>query len=114
VCSAERRLACWPHGCLPTTPCIVLIVERDDVKTQGNPAVGVSQDRQAHAPPPGGLAQIERWLPGTTCEASPWGTYMPVLRGAVERLQVSVRLSISEYWLYDAIRLSDKRHRCGA
>jgi hypothetical protein len=55
---------------------IMLIVERDDVNTQGNPAAGVSQDRQAHVPPPVGLAQIERWLPGTTCGAQPVGTYL--------------------------------------
>ena len=44
----------------------VLVIERDDVNTQGNPRAGVPQDRQGHVLLPGGLAQIERWLPGFT------------------------------------------------
>ncbi len=51
----------------------VLIIERDDVNTEGRPRSGVPQDRQGHALLPGGRAQIERWLPGITREAQDLG-----------------------------------------
>ena len=47
----------------------VLIIERDGVNVEGRPRAGVPQDRQGHGLLPGGLAQIERWLPGFTREA---------------------------------------------
>jgi 2-polyprenyl-6-methoxyphenol hydroxylase-like FAD-dependent oxidoreductase len=51
----------------------VLIIERDQVNTEGRPRAGVPQDRQGHGLLPGGLAQIERWLPGLTREAQELG-----------------------------------------
>ena len=51
----------------------VLIIERDVVNTEGQARAGVPQDRQGHALLPGGRAQIERWLPGFTCEAQDSG-----------------------------------------
>jgi 2-polyprenyl-6-methoxyphenol hydroxylase-like FAD-dependent oxidoreductase len=51
----------------------VLIVERDEVNMAGRPRTGVPQDRQGHGLLPGGLAQIERWLPGITQEAQDLG-----------------------------------------
>jgi 2-polyprenyl-6-methoxyphenol hydroxylase-like FAD-dependent oxidoreductase len=51
----------------------VLIVERDEVNVEGRPRAGVPQDQQGHALLPGGLAQIERWLPGFTKEAQDLG-----------------------------------------
>lgn len=47
----------------------VRIIERDRVNLEGRPRAGVPQDRQGHGLLPGGLAQIERWLPGYTREA---------------------------------------------
>jgi 2-polyprenyl-6-methoxyphenol hydroxylase-like FAD-dependent oxidoreductase len=44
----------------------VVIIERDQVNVEGRPRAGVPQDRQGHGLLPGGLAQIERWLPGLT------------------------------------------------
>jgi 2-polyprenyl-6-methoxyphenol hydroxylase-like FAD-dependent oxidoreductase len=51
----------------------VLIIERDQVNVEGRPRAGVPQDRQGHGLLPGGLAQIERWLPGFTREAQDGG-----------------------------------------
>jgi 2-polyprenyl-6-methoxyphenol hydroxylase-like FAD-dependent oxidoreductase len=51
----------------------VLIIERDEVNTAGQPRAGVPQDRQGHGLLPGGRAQIERWLPGLTQEAQDLG-----------------------------------------
>lgn len=51
----------------------VLIIERDQVNVEGRPRAGVPQDRQGHGLLPGGLAQIERWLPGFTREAQDLG-----------------------------------------
>jgi len=51
----------------------VRIIERDEVNVQGRPRAGVPQDRQGHGLLPGGLAQIERWLPGFTREAQDLG-----------------------------------------
>jgi 2-polyprenyl-6-methoxyphenol hydroxylase-like FAD-dependent oxidoreductase len=51
----------------------VLIIERDQVNMEGRPRAGVPQDRQGHGLLPGGLAQIERWLPGFTREAQDLG-----------------------------------------
>jgi 2-polyprenyl-6-methoxyphenol hydroxylase-like FAD-dependent oxidoreductase len=51
----------------------VLIIERDQVNVERRPRAGVPQDRQGHGLLPGGLAQIERWLPGFTCEAQDLG-----------------------------------------
>ena len=51
----------------------VLIIERDEVNVEGRPRAGVPQDRQGHGLLPGGLAQIERWLPGFTREAQDLG-----------------------------------------
>lgn len=51
----------------------VRIVERDQINTEGRPRAGVPQDRQGHALLPGGLAQIERRLPGFTREAQRLG-----------------------------------------
>jgi 2-polyprenyl-6-methoxyphenol hydroxylase-like FAD-dependent oxidoreductase len=51
----------------------VLIIERDEVNTEGRPRAGVPQDRHGHGLLPGGLAQIERWLPGFTREAQQCG-----------------------------------------
>lgn len=48
---------------------IVVIIERDDVNTEGRSRAGVPQDRQGHVLLPGGRAQIERWLPGFTRKA---------------------------------------------
>jgi 2-polyprenyl-6-methoxyphenol hydroxylase-like FAD-dependent oxidoreductase len=54
----------------------VLIIERDEVNTEGRPRAGVPQDRQGHVLLPGGRAQIERWLPGFTCEAQDCGAVL--------------------------------------
>jgi hypothetical protein len=54
----------------------VLIIERDQVNTEGLPRTGVPQDRQRHGLLPGGLAQIERWLPGFTREAQDLGAVL--------------------------------------
>jgi 2-polyprenyl-6-methoxyphenol hydroxylase-like FAD-dependent oxidoreductase len=54
----------------------VLVVERDEVNVDGLPREGVPHDRQGHALLPGGLAQIERWLPGYTQEALDLGAVM--------------------------------------
>jgi 2-polyprenyl-6-methoxyphenol hydroxylase-like FAD-dependent oxidoreductase len=51
----------------------VRIIERDQVNVEGRPRAGVPQDRQGHGLLPGGLAQIERWLPGFTREAQDLG-----------------------------------------
>jgi 2-polyprenyl-6-methoxyphenol hydroxylase-like FAD-dependent oxidoreductase len=51
----------------------VLIIERDQVSVEGRPRAGVPQDRQGHGLLPGGLVQIERWLPGFTREAQDLG-----------------------------------------
>ncbi|HEY2574875.1 MAG TPA: FAD-dependent monooxygenase, partial [Streptosporangiaceae bacterium] len=51
----------------------VLIIERDQANTEGRPRAGVPQDRQGHGLLPGGLAQIERWLPGFTREVQDLG-----------------------------------------
>ena len=51
----------------------VLIIERDQVNAEGRLRAGVPQDRQGHGLLPGGLAQIERWLPGFTREAQDLG-----------------------------------------
>ena len=51
----------------------VLIIERDAVDSEDNLRQGVPQGRQAHVLLPGGLAQIERWLPGFTREAQDRG-----------------------------------------
>ena len=50
-----------------------LIIERDQVNVEGRPRAGIPQDRQGHVLLPGGLAQIERWLPGVTREAQDLG-----------------------------------------
>lgn len=54
----------------------VLIIERDQVNVEGRPRAGVPQDRQGHGLLPGGLAQIERWLPGFTREAQDAGAVL--------------------------------------
>ncbi|WP_329375036.1 NAD(P)/FAD-dependent oxidoreductase [Streptomyces sp. NBC_01483] len=46
----------------------VLIIERDRSEPQDLPRGGVPQDRQVHGILPGGLDQLERWLPGITAE----------------------------------------------
>ncbi|MFF4243464.1 FAD-dependent oxidoreductase [Streptomyces sp. NPDC001822] len=46
----------------------VLVIERDETNVTGRPRPGVPHDRQAHALLPGGLALMERWLPGITGE----------------------------------------------
>ena len=51
----------------------VLIIERDQVNVDGRPRAGVPQGRQGHGLLPGGLAQIERWLPGFTAEVQDLG-----------------------------------------
>jgi 2-polyprenyl-6-methoxyphenol hydroxylase-like FAD-dependent oxidoreductase len=51
----------------------VLIIERDQVNVEGRPRAGVPQDRQGHGLLPGGLRQIERWLPGVTRQAQDLG-----------------------------------------
>jgi 2-polyprenyl-6-methoxyphenol hydroxylase-like FAD-dependent oxidoreductase len=51
----------------------VVLIERDQVNVQGRPRAGVPQDRQGHGLLPGGLAQIERWLPGFTRAAQDLG-----------------------------------------
>lgn len=42
----------------------VVVVERDEVTTDGTPRRGVPQDQQVHTLLPAGLRWIERWLPG--------------------------------------------------
>lgn len=42
----------------------VIVVERDEVSTEGAPRRGVPQDQQVHTLLPAGLSWIERWLPG--------------------------------------------------
>ncbi|MFG2368596.1 FAD-dependent monooxygenase [Streptomyces mirabilis] len=54
----------------------VVIIERDQVNVAGLPRAGVPQDRQGHGLLPGGLAQIERWLPGLTQEAQDLGAVL--------------------------------------
>jgi len=51
----------------------VLIIERDAVNIQGRSRIGVPHDRQGHLLLPGGLGQIERWLPGFTRETQARG-----------------------------------------
>jgi hypothetical protein len=51
----------------------VVIIERDDISVGGLSRAGVPQDRQGHGLLPGGLAQLERWLPGFTDEAQNLG-----------------------------------------
>ena len=51
----------------------VVIIERDQVNVEGRPRAGVPQDRQGHGLLPGGLAQIERWLPGFAREVQDLG-----------------------------------------
>jgi 2-polyprenyl-6-methoxyphenol hydroxylase-like FAD-dependent oxidoreductase len=46
----------------------VMIIERDRTDPQGLPREGVPQDRQVHGILPGGVDQLERWLPGITGE----------------------------------------------
>lgn len=54
----------------------VLVIERDEVNTQGRSRSGVPQDRQGHALVPGGRAQLDRWLPGFTREAQDRGAVL--------------------------------------
>ncbi|WP_197376820.1 FAD-dependent oxidoreductase [Mycolicibacterium baixiangningiae] len=54
----------------------VLVIERDEVNTQGRSRPGVPQDRQGHALVPGGRAQLDRWLPGFTREAQDRGAVL--------------------------------------
>jgi 2-polyprenyl-6-methoxyphenol hydroxylase-like FAD-dependent oxidoreductase len=54
----------------------VVIVERDEVDLLGRPRTGVPQDRHGHVLLPGGLTQIERWLPGIAKEAHALGAYL--------------------------------------
>ncbi|MFE7753074.1 FAD-dependent oxidoreductase [Streptomyces sp. NPDC057428] len=46
----------------------VLVIEREEVILTGQPRAGVPHDRQAHILMPGGLALMERRLPGITGE----------------------------------------------
>ncbi|MFI8006901.1 FAD-dependent oxidoreductase [Streptomyces sp. NPDC086010] len=46
----------------------VMVIERDEADVTGRPRAGVPHDRQAHVVMPGGLALMERWLPGITDE----------------------------------------------
>ena len=43
------------------------------MNVEGRPRAGVPQDRQGHGLLPGGLRQIERWLPGVTRQAQDLG-----------------------------------------
>ncbi|WP_280397697.1 FAD-dependent oxidoreductase [Nocardia carnea] len=47
----------------------VVVVERDDIATEVPSRTGVPQEQQVHVLLPGGLAVIERLLPGFTAEA---------------------------------------------
>ncbi|MEU1621110.1 FAD-dependent monooxygenase [Streptomyces sp. NPDC005722] len=51
----------------------VVIVERDTTNVDGRSRAGVAHDAQVHGLQPGGLAQVERWLPGFTQEARDLG-----------------------------------------
>jgi 2-polyprenyl-6-methoxyphenol hydroxylase-like FAD-dependent oxidoreductase len=55
----------------------VLVIERDQVDGTARPRAGVPQDRQAHALLPGGLAHLERWLPGFAEEIERRGGVRP-------------------------------------
>ncbi|MFJ3224490.1 FAD-dependent oxidoreductase [Streptomyces sp. NPDC086783] len=44
----------------------LVIVERDHLEPAVSPRPGTPQDRQVHGLLPGGLAQLERWIPGIT------------------------------------------------
>ncbi|MFB6726282.1 FAD-dependent oxidoreductase [Kribbella sp. NPDC056345] len=54
----------------------VVIVERDEPETTGRPRAGVPQDRHGHALLPGGLKQLERWLPGVVDEVQALGGHL--------------------------------------
>ncbi|NEA35809.1 FAD-dependent monooxygenase [Streptomyces sp. SID13031] len=54
----------------------VVIVERDQTEPAAQPRTGVPQDRHGHVLLPGGLSQIERWLPGIAAEAEALGGYL--------------------------------------
>jgi 2-polyprenyl-6-methoxyphenol hydroxylase-like FAD-dependent oxidoreductase len=54
----------------------VVIIERDQVDLLGTPRSGVPQDRHGHVLLPGGLKQLERWLPGLVEEAVGLGGYL--------------------------------------
>ncbi|MGV9801361.1 FAD-dependent oxidoreductase [Mycobacterium sp. NPDC003449] len=47
----------------------VVVVERDEVTTEGRSRAGVPQDRQAHVLIASGLSFLDRWFPGFTQEA---------------------------------------------
>ncbi|GAA3559639.1 NAD(P)-binding protein [Kribbella ginsengisoli] len=54
----------------------VVVVERDEVDLAGRWRSGVPQDRHGHVLLPGGLQQLERWLPGLAAEAEALGGYL--------------------------------------
>ncbi|WP_446039682.1 FAD-dependent monooxygenase [Streptomyces sp. SID1121] len=54
----------------------VVVVERDEVGTEGRSRAGVPQDRQVHSLLPAGRLWIERWLPGFTQEAQDLGAVL--------------------------------------
>ncbi|MFC9693440.1 FAD-dependent oxidoreductase [Kribbella sp. NPDC056951] len=54
----------------------VVIIERDELEPSGQSRAGVPQDRHGHALLPGGLKQLERWLPGVVDEAQALGGHL--------------------------------------
>lgn len=90
----------------------VVIIERDEVTTLGHPRSGVPQDRQGHGLLPGGLAQIERWLPGFTGDVEQRGGVLArpeqqaIYFGAKQQMQKrdTLILSATRPFLESAIR----------
>jgi 2-polyprenyl-6-methoxyphenol hydroxylase-like FAD-dependent oxidoreductase len=54
----------------------VVVVERDEVNTQGRSRAGVPQDRQLHTLLPAGHSYLDRWLPGFSREAQDRGAVL--------------------------------------
>jgi 2-polyprenyl-6-methoxyphenol hydroxylase-like FAD-dependent oxidoreductase len=51
----------------------VIVIERDDVLSEGTPRLGTPHDSQVHTLLPAGQHWVERWLPGFTAEVQGLG-----------------------------------------
>jgi len=88
----------------------VVVIERDGAGTGGRPRAGVPQGEHVHVLLPGGLRQMERWLPGLTEEMQSAGAVLagpeqsvsyldgrPQARGGDHRLLMASRSFLEDH-----------------
>jgi 2-polyprenyl-6-methoxyphenol hydroxylase-like FAD-dependent oxidoreductase len=82
----------------------VVVIERDDVLTAGAARAGVPQGSQIHVLLPAGRAQLDRWFPGFSEEASAAGVF--VVDAGVRRSYLDGRRRVlgSDVDMYSASR----------